>query len=120
MTIEMFSEIAQGMGNLDAVMESVQVGLAQAVDSVLEQDLAEEAGQSPLRLVIGGRSVELTRDADGAGVAYLYDSRGARLLSHRFDISKTSPQEVVEALGLDSAKPGDLEAMRQSLARMAA
>ncbi len=120
MAIDMFSEVAQGLTNVDALMDAVQVGLANAMDSVLEQDLDAIERDKGMRLTIGGQPVELVKDSDAAGLAYLYDSKGSRLLSHRFELSQANPQDISHALGLDNLGDEDLGALKEGLSRLAA
>lgn len=120
MTIDMFSEVAQGLTNVEALMDAVHVGLTNAMDSVLGRELDAVEQNKGLRLTLAGHSVELVKDTDAAGLAYLYDSKGSRLLSHRFEIASASPGEISQALGLDELAQEDLGSLRDGLSRLAA
>jgi hypothetical protein len=120
MTIDMFSEVAQGLTNIDALMDAVQVGLTNAMDSVLGQDLDAVDQNKGLRLTIAGQAVELVKDTDAAGLAYLYDSKGSRLLSHRFEIASANASDISHALGLDDVPAEEIGALKDGLSRLAA
>lgn len=120
MAIDMFTEVAQGLTNVDALMDAVQVGLANAMDSVLERDLDAIEKDKGMRLMLAGQPVELVKDNDASGLAYLYDSKGARLLSHRFEIALVTPQDISHALGLDELGQEELSTLRDGLIRLAA
>ncbi|HEX2839319.1 MAG TPA: HDOD domain-containing protein [Phycisphaerales bacterium] len=120
MTIDMFSEVAQGLTNIDALMDAVQVGLTNAMDSVLGQDLDAVDQNKGLRLTIAGQAVELVKDTDAAGLAYLYDSKGSRLLSHRFEIASANAADISHALGLDDVPAEEIGALKDGLSRLAA
>jgi HD-like signal output (HDOD) protein len=121
MSIEMFSEVAQGLTNVESLMEAVQVGLAHAIDDVMERELQADSADKPMRLQIAGQPVELVKDSvAGGGIAYLYDSHGSRLLSHRFDLGHADAIQIAQALGLDSVKGPDIAALRETLMKLAA
>jgi hypothetical protein len=124
-SIEMFKEIATRLPNMDDLVERVQVGLVSAMDDALEQQLiqhdAGEAENRPARLMVGGQSIELQREVDGTGVAYLYDSTGTRLLSHHFELTDgNAPKEVCTGLGVDEASAQDIERLRGMIVKFAA
>ncbi|MFN5945729.1 MAG: HDOD domain-containing protein [Phycisphaerae bacterium] len=121
LTSEMFKEIADGLTNLDELMDTVQRSLVEAVDSVIEADLVSgEEGKPIERLVFQGRSLELSCDEDGLATVYLVDSQGTRLVSHRFVPAQARLQEICEALGLEAAAPAELDKLQQSVRRLAA
>jgi hypothetical protein len=121
LTSEMFKEIADGLTNLDELMDTVQRSLVEAVDSVIEADLVSgEEGKPIERLVFQGRSLELSCDEDGLATVYLVDSQGTRLVSHRFVPAQARLQEICEALGLEAAPPAELDKLQQSVRRLAA
>ena len=117
----MFKEIAQGLTNLDELMEHVQQSLADAVDSVIEASMSNDAANKPVeRLAFHGRSLEFSRDDDGMATVYLVDSEGNRLVSHRFAPSNALASDVCDALGIENAAPAEVEQLQVSMRRMAA
>jgi HD-like signal output (HDOD) protein len=121
LTSEMFKEIAQGLTNLDELMEHVQQSLADAVDSVIEASMSNDAANKPVeRLAFHGRSLEFSRDDDGMATVYLVDSEGTRLVSHRFAPSNARASDVCDALGIENAAPAEVEQLQVSMRRMAA
>jgi HD-like signal output (HDOD) protein len=119
-TIDMFKDIASGIHSGDELLDAVQLSLAKAVDNLIERDLTDEVSDAPQRLQLAGQWVELARESDGSGMAYLFDSKGNRLLAHRFQPAQTRALEVCEALGIDAPTPQDIERLSQSMARLAA
>lgn len=119
-TSEMFKEVAQAMDSGGDIMLLVQFGLANAVDNVIEQELAQAMDSKPARLVLSGRVVEVVRESDGGTTAYLYDSEGRRMLSHRFVPGVSTPGDVCEALGIEKAPSIELDKLGQAMVRMAA
>jgi hypothetical protein len=123
--IEMFKEIAERLPNLDDLVERVQVGLVSAMDDAMEQQLiqpgADEMEHKPARLVVGGQSIELQREVDGTGIAFLYDSTGTRLLSHRFEFTNgDAPSDVCSGLGVEEVSAQDIERLRGMMTKLAA
>ncbi|MFO0856727.1 MAG: HDOD domain-containing protein [Phycisphaerales bacterium] len=119
-TSEMFKEVAQAMESNGDIMEMVQLGLARAVDNVIELELSQAMDAKPARMVLGGRVVEVVRESDGATMAYLYDSEGRRMLSHRFVANASTPNDVCEALGIEKVHTIELEKLGQAMTRLAA
>jgi len=107
-TLELFAEIASGLGPIDEVMERVQLDMVRAVDMQLEASLRAETEAVPARMVIGGQSIEIVREAQGP-IAYLYDSHGQRLLTHRFSTGTLDAPALAEAFGLDLVDPLDAD-----------
>lgn len=121
LTSEMFKEIAEGLTNLDDLMENVQRSLVDAVDSVIEADLTSGSeGKAIERLVFQGRSLEMSHDEDGLATVYLVDAQGNRLVSHRFPPAQARLVEICEALGLEATPSSELEKLQQSVQRIAA
>lgn len=121
LTGEMFKEIADGLTNLDELMDNVQRSLVEAVDSVIEADLTSGTEGKPVeRLVFQGRSLEMSRDEDGLATVYLVDSQGNRLVSHRFMPAQARLGEICEALGLEASPSSELDKLQQSVRRLAA
>ncbi|HLP84725.1 MAG TPA: HDOD domain-containing protein [Phycisphaerales bacterium] len=121
LTSEMFKEIAEGLTNLDELMEHVQRSLVEAVDSVIEADLTKGAeGKRVERLEFQGRALELARDDDGYATVYLVDSAGNRLVSHRFAPGQARASELCDALGLEDVAATDVETLQQTMRRLAA
>lgn len=108
-SIDLFSEIAASMGNLDDVMETIQMRLVRAIDAKVEESIREEH-TSRQRFSFNGQSIELSREG-ATMVAYLYDSTGAPLVTHRFQPSVEDPPAVLAALGVDPQPCDELDRM---------
>lgn len=119
--IELFSEVASGVKDVDAISEALHMGLVGALEKAMEQSIeAEGRAQTgrQMRVVVGGRGVEVQRDLDGSSTAYLYDSKGHKLLSHRFHTGAVTVAMLCEALGLDELPAGDLERLSSLVDRL--
>jgi hypothetical protein len=115
----MFKEIAAYLNTGEDLMEQVQMGLAKAVDNVIEQGMNCESVCKPMRLVISGNIVEVVRESNGDTMAYLYDTAGQRMLSHRFQ-SGATPEDICEALGIEPGPRPDLMKLGEAMTRLAA
>jgi HD-like signal output (HDOD) protein len=118
-TSEMFKEIAAYLNTGEDLMERVQLGLARAVDNVIEQGMTCESASKPMRLVIGGNIVEVVRESSGEAMAYLYDTAGQRMLSHRLQPEAT-PEDLCEALGIEAGPRPDMMKLGEAIVRLAA
>ncbi|HYF14776.1 MAG TPA: HDOD domain-containing protein [Phycisphaerales bacterium] len=119
-TVEMFRDVASPVVNIDEVMDRIHARLLSAVDGLVELDLAASEADAPTRLTVGGQFVEVTRDAEGGPVAYVFDSHGNRIISHRFKPATDAPLSLCEALGIESAAAADLALLEQAMRRFAA
>jgi HD-like signal output (HDOD) protein len=100
-TISLFSEVASSLGDADTLIDRVQRGLVEAVDRAVQQQLDREREASPARLVLGGQTIEVSREPDGTLVAFLFDSRGQRLVCHRLHTRAVTAEEIADGLGLE-------------------
>jgi HD-like signal output (HDOD) protein len=119
-TLEVFRDIADGLTNVDAIVEQVSSSFARCLDESIETSLRREVAVGPERFLVGGTAVELARERDGTAIAFLYDSQGHRLVSHAFVPSKATAGDVLRALGVSSAAGDDLELMNSFIRLMAA
>jgi len=110
-TIDFFSDITAGLPDLETLVERVHIGLIAALDRGLEAGLQHEEQGAVQRITVNGQSIEVTREKDGAVVAFLYDSRGEKLVTHRFEPGDVSARSLCDAFGLDLSDPTDLERM---------
>jgi hypothetical protein len=72
-----------------------------------------------MRLVIGGNIVEVVRESSGEAMAYLYDTAGQRMLSHRLQPEAT-PEDLCEALGIEAGPRPDMMKLGEAIVRLAA
>lgn len=120
-TIEVFSGFAEKLGQTEELVERLHSGLVTALDDVLEEVLrTEDTAQQYRRLVIGGAAVQVVAEKDRQAVAYLYDSRGHKLLSHRFALGAASAAQVCEALGIEPQSPDETHHLEECLRKLAA
>jgi HD-like signal output (HDOD) protein len=117
-SIDLFAEIATSLGNLDDLLETIEMRLVKAIDSVVEQSIQSEYN-SRQRFNLMGQSIEISREG-AVVVAYLYDSTGSPLVTHRFDPGNENAPSVLMALGVDSQPCEELQRMQDFLKSMAA
>jgi hypothetical protein len=100
-----FSQVAESIGDVASLADLVHSRLLATLEQTVAKPMPGDPGSSPLRLRVGGREVEIV-PGNGEAVAYVNDSRGQRLISHRFLPGSETAAGVVEALGLQP-EPGD-------------
>lgn len=112
-TREIFKEVASTVAVDDALLERVQIGIVDALDGLVMQsiDRREAADTAGIRFRLGGHSIEFQKSNDGSYTAFLYDSRGDRLLTHVFRPEGQTSIAIREALALDPSPDDELEAI---------
>jgi HD-like signal output (HDOD) protein len=118
--IEMFTDVAEAITDVEGLVERVHVGLVKAIDESVETSIARQEGATPERLVLDGQSIELIYAEDDQVMAYLYDATGQRLLAHRFAANDISLEGVCEAFGLEVGEGGQREKLAAFLRKRAA
>ncbi len=108
-SIDLFSEIAASMGSMEDVFETIQMRLVRAIDAKVEESIRLEH-TSRQRFSLNGQSIELAREGDMI-VAYLYDSTGSPLVTHRFQPATEDPPSVLAALGVEPQPSDELDRM---------
>jgi len=119
-SIDLFSQIAKAMDNIEALQERVQMTLVKELDDSVERAVQRESTAQSERFTIGEQCVELAREPDGRAVAYLFDSTGQRLLSHHFVPEKETSASLSLALGLESVAGDDSDQLRLYMLAIAA
>lgn len=120
MLIEVFSGIALPLGDFESLMSCVQRSLSRAVDMSVEASLAKETGGDASKVVVCGQTVEIVREDDGAVIAFVSDSKGQRLASHRVSPGIDTPISICEALGIETTSRDDFSQLTERLRRFAA
>lgn len=112
-TTDLFKDVASDVGVDEALLERVQVGMVAALhDLVMESiDRRGAAHDGGVRFHLGGHRVELQRSNDGTVAAYLYDSRGQRLLTHVFQPAGQTSLALREALALEPHPSDEIAAI---------
>lgn len=119
-TNELFKDVADSMGAGDDLLERVRIGLLSAMDDLIVSGLKDESQAEPARIAIDGRAVELRIEDAGVAVACLYDTRGQKLIAHRFDPKRDTARTVCEALGLEMKSKDEVERLAGEMGRLAA
>lgn len=115
-----FSDFADPIENLDALIEGVQTQLVELMDEQMTRAIRLETRGSSERLVVCGHSVELEPGRPGEVVAFIASGSGERLISCTVDPQKETPETVARLLGLDEAAPHELSHLMGMMRQMAA
>lgn len=118
--IDLFESIAGNIGNPEQLLERVGVGLVNALDSAVEENVRVESSRLPERFLVGGQAVEVARESDADAVAFLFDSKGQRLMVHRFEFRSVTIDALLLALGIKPENGDDTPVIAEYLRRMAA
>lgn len=119
-TTDLFRELADPLAVDDTLMERVQAGMIDALDRAVEESLRCANPGAATGLTIGTSLVEVEMGSDGLMSAYLCDSQGKRLLSHRFVPGRETGARLAVALGVVPRSPAELQAMDDLLKKLAA
>ncbi len=118
--LDVFSDVAGAVCNIEELAQRVQMGLVTAIDRTVEESLAREAAPAPSRLMIHGQTIEIVRETDGSVVAFVSDAAGQRVVSHRVTRGVETPTSLCEALGLESPGSEDTVRIAERLRALAA
>lgn len=94
--------------------------IGELILTLLQREVALGTLLTPLRVKLTDREIEFSREGSTGAVAYLYDSAGTRLLSHRFDRRKGTIEKLLESLCLERLSSGEREKIRECMTRIAA
>lgn len=123
-TEELFRQVAERLPGLDALSEALHARLTGEVDALVITSVADEKQRGPHRFQLDSAQVEFDRDNDHPGwvMAFLIDSHGQRVVTHRFEGGTASAEAVLDALAIDPAEaPAPvLESIRACMSRLAA
>lgn len=116
---EMFSDIAQSLGNADALAERVHLELIEAFDALTVASLAQMDRDEPQSFAFGSQRIEISLDDSRAAVACLIDSGGNRIVTYRFNPNAITIPELFDSLGIEDA-PHNTKPLEDYLRRLAA
>lgn len=123
-TEELFRQVAERIGDLDGLAATLHARLSGAVDAMVIASISDELASGPHRFQLDSAAVEFDRDGEHPGwvMAFLIDSQGQRVVTHRFEAGSASLEAVLDALAIDPAEaPGaTLDSIRACLLRLAA
>jgi HD-like signal output (HDOD) protein len=115
-----FSQVAESIGDVASLADLVHNRLMASLEQTVAASIPGGAFEAPHKFRLGGREVEIVAGEGPEVVAYVNDSRGQRLISHRFLPSAETSAGIIDALGLQS-EPGDpVDDVDQLLRRLAA
>jgi HD-like signal output (HDOD) protein len=116
---EMFSDIAQSLGNVDSLAERVHLELVEAFDALTVASLTFEDRDAPQCFAFGSQRIEISLDESRAGVACLLDSGGNPIVTYRFNPNAITIPELFDSLGIEDA-PHNTKPLEDYLRRLAA
>jgi len=106
-SIELFADVADASVQVDSLIERAQREQAAAIDDLAIHQMRDESVREPSTFTISGRRIEVRAEPGGQIVAFLFDSTGHQLVSHRFEAATLSAEPLCEALGLDAPGADD-------------
>lgn len=118
--LEIFRDVAQNMGDVEALAEAVHARLVDSIDETVVDALRLESEGATTVITLEGGTVELAKDDSGFVQAVLQDDKGVALTSHRFLAGSESADTLVESLGLEHQKEPCLDELGSVLDRFAA
>ena len=123
-TEELFRQVAARMTGLDTLAATLHARLSGTIDTMVIASITDEAARGPHRFQLDSAAVEFDRDCEHPGwvTAFLIDSQGQRVVTHRFEGGSASAEAVLDALAIDPAEaPAPvLDSIRACLVRLAA
>lgn len=123
-TEELFRQVAERIADLDGLAATLHARLSGAVDTMVIASISAELARGPHRFQLDSAAVEFDRDPERPGwvSAFLIDSQGQRVVTHRFEAGSASAEAVLDALAIDPAEAPapTLESIRDCLLRLAA
>ncbi|MCC6425573.1 MAG: HDOD domain-containing protein [Phycisphaerales bacterium] len=117
--IDLFSDVATQLTNLNTLASRVQKQLADSIDTLLEHG----GGARPEvveRFLQGETLLEARRQPGGSWIAYLCDGTGEHLAQVTFQIAHADIRSIRESLGLSDAEDPLIRSMVDQLSNRAA
>lgn len=111
----LFAEVASSIADIEAIAARAHGRLVSANDEQIAESLRGDVKQVPARFKLGGADVEVEHETTGNAVVYLFDSKGQRIVAHRFAIIDETPESLCDALGLEMRPEDDVEPLTKFL-----
>ena len=123
--IDVFSEVASGLVNIEELATRVQNSLINCIDDQIIESMAREGSRIPGQaadapLIISNSKVEIILEPDGSIVAFVTDSGGRRVVSHRLAKTGETAHSVCESLGLEPPSTEDAQKITNRILALAA
>lgn len=118
--IDVFSDVAEGLRDLDAVRELAHARLVESADAVARESFNLQQQFEPQFFAFRQGRVQIDSDRALGAIAYLIDSRGDALVSYSFNPGNESARTLLDALGIDAAETDRLEPLDDYLRGLAA
>lgn len=119
--VSAFSEVADALRDIESLGERVHVELIEAMErSLLDVAVSGEIVETGSQFSVNGHAVAIEPGGDGSVTAYLFDSRGTKLVSYKFEAKSETAANVLAQLGLDDAPLEVLTGLGDALKRLAA
>ena len=119
-TIDLFSDIADRCQNVDALADAVQQQLVTLMDEQTSRSMRLQSRGGADHVVISGHRVELEPGREGEVIAILMGEGGDRIISCTIKPTLDGPEKVCGRLGLEQAKPAEVDTLMQAVRAMAA
>jgi HD-like signal output (HDOD) protein len=123
--IDVFSEVASGLVNIEELATRVQNSLINCIDDQIIESMARDGSRIPGQaadapLIIANSKVEIILEPDGSIVAFVTDSEGRRVVSHRLAKTGETAHTVCESLGLEPPSTEDAQKITNRILALAA
>ncbi len=119
-TIEMFTDLAESIGNAEAVGEAVQRQLIELMDEQLSRALHAETKGGTQHLTVAGQNIEIEPGRNGDVNAVINGSDGGPIISCTVNPTRDSADVLCSRLGLEEVDPTELHALMIAVRAMAA
>jgi HD-like signal output (HDOD) protein len=119
-TIGMFSDVADTVADLDAVADAVHLQIVELMDQQMSRALHAETRGGPQQLEVAGQHVKIEPGRDGDVIAIISGSDGGPIISCTVRPENDNADTLCSRLGLEDAKPDELDALMTAVRAMAA
>lgn len=119
-TIELFSDVADAVGQTEAVAEAVQVQLVQLMDEQMSRSLFAETRGGPRRFVLSGQLIDIEPGRDGEVLAVINTEKGEPVISCTLNPATDGAEVLCSRLGLEQVDPLEMQNLMTAVRAMAA
>jgi hypothetical protein len=116
----MFTDIAATLPHVEQQQDFVHNQLLDVMDADAARLLRLDGRAGPEHFVIAGQHVEVEPGRDGHVVAYITSNEGERLISCDINARDDTAGSMARMLGLEGAKPDEIDDLVRVVRSMAA
>jgi len=105
--LSLFGDVAEGVAGGEDLSARVHHQLVEVMERALAGSLQADGANAP-SFTIGGFTVRISDPAGENATASVMDSGGHALLMHRFRRAGATPDQIVQAMGIEPATPDEM------------